>query len=72
MIYLLILVNVKDKYPFYFLANAGFFATNECQYIVDCACLFSKRNTASMSRYAKTRVQVLHIAKMKTPTKYCK
>jgi len=25
-----------------------------------------------MSRYAKTRVQVLHIAKMKTPTKYCK
>ena len=42
------------------------------QFILDCACLFSKRNTASMSRYAKTRVQVLHIAKMKTPTKYCK
>jgi len=41
-------------------------------FILDCACLFSKRNTASMSRYAKTRVQVLHIAKMKTPTKYCK
>lgn len=33
MIYLLILVNVKDKYFFYFLANAGFFATNEYQHL---------------------------------------
>ena len=30
---LLILVNVKDKYSFYFLANAGFFATNEYQHL---------------------------------------
>jgi len=33
MIYLLMLVNVKDKYSFYFLANAGFFATNEYQHL---------------------------------------
>ncbi|MFQ6785888.1 MAG: hypothetical protein ACLRTH_06040, partial [Streptococcus salivarius] len=33
VLFLLILVNVKDKYSFYFLANAGFFATNEYQHL---------------------------------------